>query len=59
MHCGSLTRTSTGLHLEQQRNAIGKAVDIDAGLQVSATSADRRLHHKGMPFQHLGVPCEL
>lgn len=50
MRCGSPDKGSTGLHLEQQGDAIGEAVDVDARLQVSATSADRRLHHKGMPL---------
>jgi hypothetical protein len=45
------------MNLEQQRDAVGEAVDIEAWPQLTATETDCRLHDEGVPFQHFGIPC--
>jgi hypothetical protein len=44
-------------HLEEQWDAIGKAVHIEAGLEVPPAQADGRLHNEGMTFQHPDGSC--
>lgn len=39
-------------HLEQQRDAVGKAVDVEAGLDVAPAHADRRLDNEAVPLVH-------
>ena len=44
--------------LEQERDPVGKAVDVDAWLDVPAAQADGRLHQEGVPLQHPHVACQ-
>lgn len=49
-HCSRHIPTPT--HLKQQRDAVGKAVDVEARLDVLATHADGSLHNEGMALVH-------
>lgn len=44
-------------HLEEQRDAVGKSVHIEAGLEVTAAQADGCLHDEGVALQHAHIPC--
>mmetsp|Transcript_19626 Transcript_19626/g.60962 ORF Transcript_19626/g.60962 Transcript_19626/m.60962 type:complete len:510 (+) Transcript_19626:134-1663(+) len=49
----TLTHVAAGL--EEQRNAVGKAVHRQPLLQVLAADAHRRLHHEGVALVRVGV----
>lgn len=46
-------------HLKEERDAIGKAINVDPRLQVPASPADRSFHHKSMALQHLCIACRM
>mmetsp|Transcript_21350 Transcript_21350/g.46663 ORF Transcript_21350/g.46663 Transcript_21350/m.46663 type:complete len:219 (+) Transcript_21350:989-1645(+) len=41
--------------LKQERDAVGEAVHVDAGLDVTAAQAHRRLHDEGVTLKHAHV----
>ena len=54
---GHLDWRSWPAHLDHQRDAVGEAVDVDAGLDGPATQADGGFHDEGVPLQHPHIPC--
>ena len=51
-HRPSVQKFWWGTDLKEQGNPVGKAVDVDARLDVPPAHADSCLHHKCVPIQH-------
>ena len=45
------------VHLEQQRDAVGEPVHVEAGLEIAPAQADGRLHDERVALQHAHIPC--